>query len=75
MYRYMYLFLRFAKNMEIARRLKYFGKNHILFVKMYANNIGLLFIKAYEKGEMMHNAMILKGFDDGTSDWSRELFV
>lgn len=42
---------------------------------MYANNIGLLFIKAYEKGEVIHNAIILKGFDDGASNWSRELFV
>lgn len=33
MYRYMYLFLRFAKNMEIARRLRYFWEKSYSFCK------------------------------------------
>ncbi len=63
MYRYIYLFVDLAKKMETARKLKYFGKNRNLYIKMYASSIGLLFIKAYEKGDQIYNAMILRGFD------------
>ncbi len=63
MYRYMYMFLKVAKDMEKARELRNFGKNRWTQIKAYANIIGLLFIKAYERGERVYDAMLLRGFN------------
>ncbi len=63
MYRYMYMFLKVAKDMEKARELRNFGKNRWTQIRVYANIIGLLFIKAYERGERIYDAMLLRGFD------------
>ncbi len=63
MYRYMYMFLKIAKDMEKARELRNFGKSRWSHIKAYANIIGLLFIRAYERGERVYNAMLLRGFD------------
>ncbi len=67
MYRYMYLLSNMAKNMEMARNMRDFGNKKGLQIKAYSNIIGLLFIRAYEKGEMIYSAMRLRGFDEKNS--------
>ncbi len=64
MYRYIYLFLKIAKDMERARGMRDFGKHRYTQIKAYSNIIGLLFVRAYEKGEGVYYAMKLRGFGD-----------
>lgn len=63
MYRYIFVLIDEAEKLERARNTRYFGGYYIRQVKVFANIIGLLFIKAYEQGERVYQSMTARGFD------------
>ncbi len=62
MYRYLDLLLGEAKRMEIARNQRYFGGGYLRQLRVLGNMIGSLFLRTYERGERIYQAMILRGY-------------
>ena len=63
MYRYIFILVDEAQRMERARNSRYFGGEYLRQVKIICNIIGLLFIRAYERGERVYQSMSARGFD------------
>jgi len=49
--------------MERAHRSRYFGGQLLRQVRIIGNMVGLLFIRAYERGERVYQSMCARGFD------------
>ncbi|MBO8127128.1 MAG: cobalt ECF transporter T component CbiQ [Firmicutes bacterium] len=62
MYRYLDLLISEAKRMEIARNQRYFGGNYLSQFRILGNIIGNLFLRTYERGERVYQAMVLRGY-------------
>ncbi len=62
MYRYLELLLAEAKRMEIARNQRYFGGRYLQQFRVLGNMIGNLFLRAFERGERVYQAMVLRGY-------------
>jgi len=63
MYRYLFILVDEAHRMERARDSRYFGGEYLRQIKIVCNIIGLLFIRAYERGERVYQSMSARGFD------------
>ena len=63
MYRYIFVLTDEAQRMEQARRARYFGGNYTRQVRVFANMIGLLFIRTYERAERIYQSMRARCFD------------
>ncbi len=63
MYRYVFILVDEAHRMERARDSRYFGGEYLRQIKIVCNIIGLLFIRAYERGERVYQSMSARGFD------------
>jgi len=63
MYRYVFILVDEAQRMERARNSRYFGGEYLRQIKIICNIIGLLFIRAYERGERVYQSMSARGFD------------
>jgi len=66
MYRYIFVLVNEAMRMERARNSRYFGGEYLRQIKVIGNIIGLLFIRAYERGERVYQSMVSRGFDGET---------
>jgi len=63
MYRYIFILADEAHRMERARESRYFGGEYFRQVKVISNIIGLLFIRAFERGERVYQSMAARGFN------------
>lgn len=63
MYRYLFLFLDELEVMQRAKSSRSCGGSRWLNLKATANMAGMLFIRAYERGEAVYLAMCSRGFD------------
>ena len=63
MYRYIFIIVNEAMRMERAHRSRYFGGQLLRQVRIIGNMVGLLFIRAYERGERVYQSMCARGFD------------
>jgi cobalt/nickel transport system permease protein len=63
MYRYVFILVDEAHRMERARDSRYFGGEYLRQIKIICNIIGLLFIRAFERGERVYQSMSARGFD------------
>ena len=63
MYRYVFILVDEAQRMERARDSRYFGGEYLRQIKIICNIIGLLFIRAYERGERVYQSMSARGFE------------
>lgn len=63
MYRYIFVLVDEGMRMERARNSRYFGGGYLRQIKVIGNIIGLLFIRAYERGERVYQSMAARGFD------------
>jgi cobalt/nickel transport system permease protein len=48
--------------LQLARRARTFSPNRRLRFRALANALGLLFIRAYERAEKVHRAMLARGY-------------
>ncbi len=71
MYRYIFVLVDEGMRMEQARNSRYFGGEHLRQIKVIGNIIGLLFIRAYERGERVYQSMVARGFDGETKTLNR----
>lgn len=63
MYRYIFVLIDESMRMERARSSRYFGGGYLRQMRVIANMIGVLFIRAYERGEKVYQSMLARGFD------------
>ncbi|MFH1791145.1 MAG: cobalt ECF transporter T component CbiQ [Candidatus Omnitrophota bacterium] len=70
-YRYVFLIVDEVEMMWRAKEARSIGGTKWFHVKVIANMIGLLFIRAYERGEKVYLAMCSKGFTGSVRTLSR----
>ncbi len=63
MYRYVFVFIDEAMRMKRARDARRFQKNTLWHINSIGHIIGSLFLRAYERGEMVYKAMLARGFE------------
>ncbi len=63
MYRYIYILVDEAMRLTRGKRSREFGAGKWRQIKSTAPLIGILFIRTYERGEMVYSAMCSRGFD------------
>ncbi|MDQ7031165.1 MAG: energy-coupling factor transporter transmembrane component T [Desulfonauticus sp.] len=66
LFAYRYLFLLKEEKEKLMRSLKIKGftpKTNLFTYKIYAYLLGLLILRAYEKGDRAHKALLLRGFN------------
>jgi len=63
MYRYIFVLIDELMKMQQAKQARSVRGNRWFQVKALANMIGVLFIRAYERGERVYLAMCARGFD------------
>jgi cobalt/nickel transport system permease protein len=63
MYRYIFVLGDEVLRMKRARDSRNFGGNRLWGIKTMGNMIGSLFIRSYERGERVYQAMLCRGFD------------
>ncbi len=66
MYRYVFLLVDEAEKMETARRSRYFGGAFARQLRVLAGMLALLFVRTYERGELVYESMRARGFDGVT---------
>lgn len=62
-YRYVFVFQDELQSMIRAKESRSYGRKRWLNFKILANMIGVLFIRAYERGERVYYAMRSRGFE------------
>ncbi|RME94706.1 MAG: hypothetical protein D6766_05120 [Verrucomicrobia bacterium] len=50
------------ERLQLARRSRSFSRNRALRFRVLANALGLLFVRAYERAEKVHRAMLARGY-------------
>lgn len=50
------------ERLQLARRSRSFTRNRALRFRVLANALGLLFVRAYERAEKVHRAMLARGY-------------
>jgi len=75
MYRYLFIIVDEAMRMERAHKSRYFGGQALRQIRIFSNIIGLLFIRAYERGERAYQSMCARGFDREIKTFSRVKFT
>uniref|UniRef100_A0A7C4UCH4 Cobalt ECF transporter T component CbiQ n=1 Tax=candidate division WOR-3 bacterium TaxID=2052148 RepID=A0A7C4UCH4_UNCW3 len=63
MYRYLFVIIDEMERLRLGWDTRYFGKRFFLQIKTFANIIGILFIRSYERGERIYTSMLSRGFD------------
>lgn len=63
MYRYIFILMDEAMNMQRAWEARFFGGQYFRQIKIFSNITACLFIRAYERGERVYNSMEARGFD------------
>ena len=63
MYRYIFVLADEVMRMQQARDSRNLGGNRMYQLKTIGNMVGTLFIRSYERGEMIYAAMLSRGFD------------
>jgi cobalt/nickel transport system permease protein len=63
MYRYLHVLAEELERMVLARRARTFRRSGRLDWGLLTNLIGVLFVRAFERGERVHAAMIARGWD------------
>lgn len=61
-YRYIFLFIDEAEHLNIARKSRSFGNNIYLAMKGFGWMLSSLFIRSFERGERIYQAMCSRGF-------------
>ncbi|MGB9597027.1 MAG: cobalt ECF transporter T component CbiQ [Candidatus Poribacteria bacterium] len=62
-YRYIFVFQDELQSMTRAKESRSYGKKRWINFKTLANMVGVLFIRAYERGERVYYAMRSRGFE------------
>jgi cobalt/nickel transport system permease protein len=62
MYRYIFVLLDELMRLKRARQARSFGENSWLKIRTLARIVGVLFIRAYERGERVYFAMCSRGY-------------
>lgn len=62
-YRYIFLFIDELEHLNIGRRSRSFGNNTVLAVKGLGWMISSLFVRSFDRGERIYQAMCARGFD------------
>ncbi|HEU5116200.1 MAG TPA: energy-coupling factor transporter transmembrane component T, partial [Isosphaeraceae bacterium] len=76
MYRYVHVLGDEADRMIQARRARTFRRSGRLDWGLLTGLLGLLFLRAFERGERVHSAMLARGWDgvlrtlDASQDWT-----
>jgi cobalt/nickel transport system permease protein len=63
MYRYVFVFIDEAMRMKRARDARSFQKSSLWHINSIGQIIGSLFLRAYERGEMVYKAMLARSFE------------
>jgi cobalt/nickel transport system permease protein len=63
MYRYIFILVEEVMRMKQARDSRNFGGSRLRQLKTIGNMAGTLFIRSYERGERVYDAMLSRGFD------------
>ncbi|MDP2932096.1 MAG: cobalt ECF transporter T component CbiQ [Chloroflexota bacterium] len=63
MYRYLFILADEVMRMQQARDSRSFGPRRWSAIRTTGNMIGTLFIRSYERGERVYQAMVARGFD------------
>jgi cobalt/nickel transport system permease protein len=63
MYRYIFVLVDEAMHMQRARESRNFGGGLVWRARTLGNMIGTLFLRSYERGERVYQAMLARGFD------------
>jgi len=63
MYRYIFVLVDEAMRMQRARESRNLGGGLVWRAKTLGNMIGTLFLRSYERGERVYQAMLARGFD------------
>jgi len=63
MYRYIFILTDEVMRMKQARESRNFGGSRLWQIKTIGNMAGTLFIRSYERGERVYDAMLARGFD------------
>lgn len=63
MYRYIFVIVDEAMRMRQARESRNFGGNWIWQIKTIGNMVGTLFLRSYERGERVYEAMVSRGYE------------
>jgi len=63
MYRYIFVLIDEVLRMKRARDSRNFGGRRMWQIKTMGNMIGTLFVRSYERGERVYQAMLSRGFD------------
>jgi cobalt/nickel transport system permease protein len=50
------------RTLQLARRSRTLGRNRRLKFRALANGLGVLFVRAYERAEQVHQAMLARGY-------------
>jgi len=74
MYRYIFILTDEAHKMERARKSRYFGGEIWRQFKIICNIIGLLFIRAFERGERVYQSMAARGFNGNIITYNQLAF-
>lgn len=62
-YRYLFLLIKEAKRIEIARDLRYFGGYFFRQINVFSNIVGIILIRSIERSERIYYSMISRCFD------------
>ncbi len=63
MYRYIFVLIDEVGRMKRARDSRSFGGSRLWQIKTIGHMIGAMFIRSYERGERVYQAMLSRGFD------------
>lgn len=63
MYRYLFVLVDEAMRMGRARESRGLGGSRVRQIRTLGNMIGTLFLRSYERGERVYQAMLARGFD------------
>ena len=74
MYRYIFVLVDEAMMMKQARDSRSFGGKRLWQLRTVGNMIGTLFIRSYERGERVYEAMVARGFDGRANTLHRSTF-
>ena len=74
MYRYIFVLVDEVMRMKQARDSRNFGGKRLWQIRTIGNMIGTLFIRSYERGERVYEAMLARGFDGRTRTIGRSSF-
>ncbi len=64
MYRYIYIFSDEAMKTSMARNSRTPGKLRVCKIKVYGNQMAMIFIRSWDRSQSIYNAMISRGFND-----------